>query len=229
MSIVSQPPRINRGNHLFTHRGSCLFLQKLSVDPLWQSLISPPGSTGTIAFSCGGESWLLILSVVIINWLPQDQQRQLPSHVEVKVSCWSSVLWLLIPQHDQQTETINRFWAKVGKQFSMFCLPEDIPFGKVQLIRHKDKHCNLWAFTYQIMCSCMANCMLISVELQTLQLLLCAWITQMDLQETLCFRKFCDFPCTLCPEPWDLCALRHSVRSTGWPQVFHIFRKAYGF
>ena len=33
---------------------------------------------------------------------------------------------------------------------------------------------NLWAFTYQIMCSLMANYMLLSAELQTHQLLLCA-------------------------------------------------------
>ena len=66
----------------------------------------------------------------------------------------------------------------------------------------------------------MANCMLLSAELQTHQLLLCAWITQKDLQETLCFRKFCDFPCTLCPQPWDFCAPpRHSMQSMGWPLV----------
>ena len=94
-----------------------------------------------------------------------------------------------------------------------------------QLIRHKDKHCNLWASTYPIMCSPMANLMLLSAELWTHQLLLCAWITQKDLQETLCFRKFCDFPCTLCPQPWDFCAPRHSVRSTGWPLVFQNNRK----
>ena len=88
-----------------------------------------------------------------------------------------------------------------------------------QPIRHKDKPLNLWAFTYQIMCSPMTNCMLLSAELQTHQLLLCAWITQIDLQETLCFRKFCDFPCTLCPKPSDLYATWHSVRSTGWPLV----------
>ena len=28
---------------------------------------------------------------------------------------------------------------------------------------------------------------------------------QMDLGETLCFKKFCGLTCTLCPEPWDLC------------------------
>ena len=71
----------------------------------------------------------------------------------------------------------------------------------------------------------LANCMLLSAELQTHQLLLCAWITQKDLQETLCFRKFCDFPCTLCRQPWDFCApqkppeAQKPVRSTGWPLV----------
>ena len=145
--------------------------------------------------------------------------------MEMKVDCWSSLWQLLIPQHDQQTEMMKRFWAKVGKHLGMPCFTENIPFGKVQLISHKDKHCNLWAFTYQIMCSPMANCMLLSAELQTHQLLLCAWITQMDLQETLCFRKFCDFPCTLCPEPWDLCAPRHSVPSTGWPLVHFTFKE----
>ena len=58
----------------------------------------------------------------------------------------------------------------------------------------------------QIMCSLMANYMLLSAELRTHQLLLCAWITQMDLEEILCFQKFFDFTCTLCPEPWNLCA-----------------------
>ena len=95
-----------------------------------------------------------------------------------------------------------------------------------QLIRHKNKHCNLLASTYPIMCSCMANCMLLSAELQTHQLLLCAWITQMDLQETLYFRKFCDFPCALCQEQWDLCAPRHSMKSTGWPLVILKIRKS---
>ena len=33
------------------------------------------------------------------------------------------------------------------------------------------------------------------------------------------FRKFCDFTCTLCPEPWNLFAPSHSMRSTGWPLV----------
>ena len=77
------------------------------------------------------------------------------------------------------------------------------------------------------MCSPIANCMLLSAELQTHQLLLCAWITQKDLQETLCFRKFCDFPCTLCPQPWDFCAPRHSTGSTGWPLVLLIFTTKY--
>ena len=40
-----------------------------------------------------------------------------------------------------------------------------------QLIRHKDKHCNWWAFTYQIMCSPMANCMLLSAEFSDLSAL----------------------------------------------------------
>ena len=80
-------------------------------------------------------------------------------------------------------------------------------------IRRKDKHCNLSASTYLIMCSPMANCMLLSAELQTHQLLLCAWITQKDLQETLCFKKFCDFPCTLCPQPWDFFALPPNFRA----------------
>ena len=91
---------------------------------------SPPGSTEAIAFSHKSESWLLILSVSIVNPPPrinrgnhlfmrkwkltfdllhinhrsipaQDQQRWLPFHAKVKVHCWSSLHWSSTPQ-DQQ-------------------------------------------------------------------------------------------------------------------------------
>ena len=208
MTIIN-PPRINSVNHLCIN---CLY------DNHWS-----PGSTVLITYVSIAS--VLIASIMIIN-PPGSTEVITFSHAEAitfshreEVGCWFSLWWSSIPQHDQQAEMVNRFWAKLCKHVSMCCFTEDIPFGKVQLISHKDKHCNSWAFTYQIMCSPMANCMLLSAQLQTHQFLLCAWIAQMDLQETLCFRKFCDFPCTLCPEPWDLCAPRHSVQSTGWPLV----------
>ena len=95
---------------------------KLTVDPLFVDCQSnlPPGPTEVITFSCESESWLLILSLSIIDlplpqinrgdhlftwkwrltWSsfchllihPQDQQRWLPFHMKVKVDYWSSLL-----------------------------------------------------------------------------------------------------------------------------------------
>ena len=57
----------------------------------------PPWSKHTIAFAF--ESWLLILSMMIIDPLlpapwPPDQQRWSPLHANMKVDCWSSLRWL---------------------------------------------------------------------------------------------------------------------------------------
>ena len=65
----------------------------------------------------------------------------------------------------------------------------------------------------------MANCMLLSAELRTHQLLLCAWITQKDLQETLCFRKFCNSMYTLSTTMRLLCPptfrAKHGLATSG--------------
>ena len=93
--LLTHPTRINRSD--------CLSMWKwnFTVDPLCVDCQSalPLGSIEAIAFPCKSESWLLILSVLIIDHspLPQDQQRQLPFHVKVKGNCWSSLCQLLIP------------------------------------------------------------------------------------------------------------------------------------
>ena len=95
----------------------------------------PPGSTEVIAFSRESESCLLILCVSIIDpisprinrgdclftWKltvdplcvncrsapPQDQQRQSPFHTKVKVDCWSSLCWSLIPPWSTEVITFS--------------------------------------------------------------------------------------------------------------------------
>ena len=140
--------------------------------------------------------WLLVKELLKLKY-PVGKSPE-------EISSWSLTLQLL-----HLILNFHLHWNIISSHFGLAL--------QCQLIRHKDKHCNLWAFNCQIMCSLMANYMLLSAELQTHQILLCAWITQMDLQEMLYFRKFCDFTCTLCPEWWDLCATRHSMWSTGWP------------
>ena len=59
---LSITPRINRDN--------CLFMWKLTVDPLYVNCWSPPGSTEVMTFLC--QNWLLILSMSIIIGPPPD-------------------------------------------------------------------------------------------------------------------------------------------------------------
>ena len=91
VSIVGPPPRINRGNHLF------MWKLKLTVDPLNSDHWSPPGSTHeVIAFSHKSESWLLILSLSIIDFFPQQSEFEFytffPGNFEVTHVLWISQL-----------------------------------------------------------------------------------------------------------------------------------------
>ena len=75
--VNSPPPPPNQQRWLPFHA-------KVKVD-CWsspcRSLTHPPGSTEAIAFSCESESWLLILSALIVDPPSQDQQ------------CWSPLCW----------------------------------------------------------------------------------------------------------------------------------------
>ena len=78
---INSPP-INKGDHLFMQKW------KLTVDPLCVDHQSgPPGSTEAITFSCKSESWLLILSALIVN--P-------PGSTEAITFSHESESWLLI-------------------------------------------------------------------------------------------------------------------------------------
>ena len=122
VGLQSNLPRINRGDHLF--------MWKLTVDHLCQSLICPsPGSTEVITFSHESEGWLdphfvICRSIPRINrgnclftwkWkltiepLSQLLIHPLPGSTEVtafsyetKVDCWSSLCQSLIHPQDQQ-------------------------------------------------------------------------------------------------------------------------------
>ena len=110
------PPRINRGNRLFN--------AKVKVD-CWSSQHQssiPPGSTEAIACSCKSESWLLILSTLIID-PPQDQQRRLPFHAKVKETI-ASLCWSLIASAstiDPPTFLIFNIRIWVGSQLVSIC------------------------------------------------------------------------------------------------------------
>ena len=129
-----QPPMINSVDHLCINHlyinclyddlwspGSTVLITSVSIDSAsitlwWSSIPSHRINSGNPLFTCRGDhlfmwrrSWLLILSAVIID----------------------------PPQHNQQTEMIKIFWAKLGKHVSMHCFTEYIPFGKVKLIRQQ--------------------------------------------------------------------------------------------
>ena len=58
------------------------------------SIVNPhPGSTEAIAFSCGSQSWLLILSVLIINLPPTPRINNIGDHLKQRRSspCWLSI------------------------------------------------------------------------------------------------------------------------------------------
>ena len=79
------------------------FLQWLVAYPCYAWNVSagvnpPPDQQRRSSLHSKSESWLLILSVLIIDLPPppQDQQRQSPFHMKVKGDCWSSLHWSLI-------------------------------------------------------------------------------------------------------------------------------------
>ena len=88
------PPRINRGNCLF------MWKWKLTVDHLHvnhqPSPPPPPRSTEAITFSHKSESWLLILSVSIVNPPPDQHSVDHLCVDHLCADCWSPLSRLSI-------------------------------------------------------------------------------------------------------------------------------------
>ena len=109
--------------HPRINRGNCLYMQKwkLTVDPLCQSLICPP----------------------------QDQQRQSPFHVKVKVDCWSSLCQSLIPRINRGNHLFMWKWKlTVDPLFVNHQSPQDqkrwSPF-------HKKVKVDCWSSLHQLL------------------------------------------------------------------------------
>ena len=122
-NLTVDPPRINRGNCLFTWKW------RLTVDPLFANHGSAPspGSTEVITFSCESESWLLILSLSITH-LPPGSTEVITFSCKVKVDCWSSLCWLWIhpPPRDLCTpghSVPSTGWPLVGLTFQKHLKP----------------------------------------------------------------------------------------------------------
>ena len=125
-------PRINRGNCLFTQKW------KLTANPLHDDCWSPPGSTEVITFSHESKSWLLILSMMIIN-LHQDQQRWSPFHAKVKVNCWSSPWWLSSPAGSTKVIT-SLCWLLISSMLTVDWPPIFLIFN-IRMMHQKDLYC----------------------------------------------------------------------------------------
>ena len=84
LSLLICLPKINTGDHLFMQKWVYYWSSLLIID-------LPPGSTEVIAFSCKGESWLLILSLSP----PKSTEAIAFSHAEViTFSCAEEIaLW----------------------------------------------------------------------------------------------------------------------------------------